>query len=312
MARTPVVYKANSLVTSGFDLTVYEWRILVACIAQIQKDEAIDEGRIFTVSAVDISEMAGVSIKNCYGELKKAAERLGDRKVTLNQGMGADARRDEKTRVTWVPAVSYSPSGGLVRLRFAAEIIPYISQLTEKFTHYKITDIMALSTGTAMHLFEILIQWRTTQYVRVPLEQLRFMLGLVGKYPEYKELRKRVIDPSVSEINEHTPIEVEWTPVKEGRTVVAVDFSYRFKDGPDLIDHDAEPEKEVDAKAPAASSPSPRPRATRRRKTTGDPEWLTRSYIEQQALAWRVNAMEAEARIRAEHGLPDQPQAGLL
>ncbi|WP_165904703.1 replication initiation protein [Pseudomonas sp. JUb52] len=303
-----MVYKANSLVTSGFDISVYEWRILVACIAQIRKDEAIDEARIFTVKATDIAEMAGVSTNNCYGELKKAAERLGDRKVTLNQGMGADARRDEKTRVTWVPAVSYSPSGGLVRLRFAAEIIPYISQLTEKFTHYKLTDIMALSTGTAMHLFEILIQWRTTQYVRVPLEQLRFMLGLVGKYPDYRELRKRVIDPAVKEINEHTPIEVEWTPVKDGRTVVAVDFSYQFKDGDaKLIEQDPEPEEK-----PALAEHPAKLRAAKRRKTTGDPEWLTRDYIKQQALAWRVSIEDAEERIRAEHGLPETPQAVLL
>lgn len=305
MDKSPVVYKSNTLITAGYDITVYEWRILVACIAQIRKDEVIDEKRVFTVKAADIARLSGVSPTSCYGELKKAALRLGDRKVVLPHGMTADSESDENTRVTWVPAVSYSKRGALVRLRFAAEIIPYISQLNAKFTHYKVTDIMMLSTGTAMHLFEILIQWRTTQFVRVPLEQLRFMLALTDKYPEYKDLRKRVIEPTIAEINQRTPIEVEWTPVKNGRTIVALDFSYKFKSGT---------QQQLDKIPFDKAPPVPlKPRVLKRpRKVKGDPEWLTRDYVQQQALAWRVSVVEAEARIREEHGLPETPQTSLL
>lgn len=178
-----------------------------------------------------------MSRTSCYNELKKAALRLGDRKAILPHGMTSDAETDENTRVTWVSAVSYSKRGALVRLRFAAEFMPYISQLNEKFAHYKVTDIMALSTCTAMDLFKILIQWRTIQFVQVPLEQLRFMLALTDKYPEYNVLRKRVIEPTIAKINQRMPIEVEWILVKNGSTIVALDFRYKFKGAnPELLD----------------------------------------------------------------------------
>ncbi|WP_144957895.1 replication initiation protein [Pseudomonas oryzihabitans] len=246
-----------------------------------------------------------MSRTSCYNELKKAALRLGDRKAILPHGMTSDAETDENTRVTWVSAVSYSKRGALVRLRFAAEFMPYISQLNEKFAHYKVTDIMALSTCTAMDLFEILIQWRTIQFVQVPLEQLRFMLALTDKYPEYNVLRKRVIEPTIAKINQRMPIEVEWILVKNGSTIVALDFRYKFKGAnPELLD---EIPFDQTSKQPAArKAPQKCPR-----KTKGDPEWLTREYI-QQALIRRTTVADAETRIRDEHGLPETPQSTLL
>ena len=53
------------------------------------------------------------------------------------------------------------------------------------------------------------------------------MLGLNDKYSDVKNLRVRVLDPAVDEINKHTDLRVTMTPIRHGRTVTGFHFLIR-------------------------------------------------------------------------------------
>lgn len=66
--------------------------------------------------------------------------------------------------------------------------------------------------------------------VKFSIDDIKKYLSLEDKYKEYKEFRRRVIEPSVKEINEYTDLQVEWEPIKKGRTYVGIHFKIKKKE----------------------------------------------------------------------------------
>lgn len=62
------------------------------------------------------------------------------------------------------------------------------------------------------------------------LSDLRARFGVpAGKLPAYGNLRQKAIDPAVAEVNHVSPFVVSYEPIKEGRAVKAVRFTWRDK-----------------------------------------------------------------------------------
>jgi len=45
------VYKANALVEASYRLSLYEQRVVLACIAQVRRDEPLTDQKLYRISA---------------------------------------------------------------------------------------------------------------------------------------------------------------------------------------------------------------------------------------------------------------------
>lgn len=63
----------------------------------------------------------------------------------------------------------------------------------------------------------------------VDIEWLRDAFQLGDKYPAIKDFKRRVIDPAVTQINEHSPLWVQWDQRKTGRRVSHLVFIFGDK-----------------------------------------------------------------------------------
>lgn len=223
-----LVYKANALVEASYRLSLYEQRIVLACIAQVRRDEPLTDQQLYTVSAQQIADMAGVGLKTAYRHLKKASERLFDRRVTLHEAPNGEGR--PAVRLTrWVQTVEYRENEGVVALRFGADMVPYLSQLSKQFTRYALADVASMTSGHGMRLYELLCQWRDTGQREVSVEWLREALQLENRYSNIRDLKRWVIQPAVNQVNEHSPLWVKWDQLKTGRRVSHLVFSFGEK-----------------------------------------------------------------------------------
>lgn len=221
------IYKANALVEASYRLSLYEQRIILACISQVRRDEPLTEQQLYTVSAQQISEMAGISVKRAYQHMKIASERLFDRRVTLHEAPNGNGKT--KVRLTrWVQEVVYQENLGTVALRFSQPMVPYLSQLTEQFTRYALADVAKMTSAHAMRLYELLAQWRGTGERTVDIEWFREALQLEDRYTTLKDLKRRVLLPAIEQVNMHSPIWVEWSQKKSGRKITH--FTFKFGD----------------------------------------------------------------------------------
>jgi len=222
------IYKANALVEASYRLSLYEQRIILACISQVRRDEPLTDQKLYTISAQQISEMTGTRLGTAYQNLKAASERLFDRRVTLHEAPnGQGSTRVKLTR--WVQTVEYRDTEGTVALRFGTDMVPYLSQLTEQFTRYALADVAKMSSAHAIRLYELLAQWRGSGKREVTLEWLREALQLEDRYTNIRDLKRWVIKPAIEQINEHSPLWVTWDQRKTGRRVSHLVFAFGEK-----------------------------------------------------------------------------------
>jgi plasmid replication initiation protein len=227
--QNAVVVKSNALIEASYRLSLYEQRIMLACIAQVRRDEPLTDQRLYTVSAQQIAEMTGTKVGTTYQNLKAASERLFDRRVTLSEAPnGKDVSAVRLTR--WVQEVVYQEAMGSISMRFSTTMIPYLSQLTEQFTRYALSDVAKMTSAHAIRLYELLVQWRSIGRREVEIEWLREAMQLEARYSNIRDLKRRVLDPAINQINEHSPMIVTWDQRKTGRKVTHLIFEFLPKD----------------------------------------------------------------------------------
>lgn len=247
--ETALVYKANALIEASYRLSLYEQRIVLACISQVRRNEPLTDQQLYTVNVQQIADMAGIGLKTAYRHMKEASERLFDRRVTLHEAPNGEGR--PTVRLTrWVQEVVYKEDQGTVALRFSQPMVPYLSQLSAQFTRYALADVAGMTSAHGIRLYELLCQWRDSGQREVSLEWLRKALQLGEQYPNIRDLKRRVIQPAVDQINEHSPLWAKWDQRKTGRRVSHLIFSFG----------DKKPEK---------------PQKRRKEKTQGTPQGRT-------------------------------------
>ena len=119
--------------------------------------------------------------------------------------------------------------------------MPYLLELTKEnqyYTHYQLKYILPMKSQYAIRLYELLKSYQRNNYEWFfDIEQLKKQLNCES-YKDFKDFRRRVLEPAVAEINEFTDIKIAWEPMKEGRKVVRVVFYMVGKNKTDLLEAD--------------------------------------------------------------------------
>jgi len=228
-----VVVKSNRIIEAGYQLSLCEQRLLLACIAQINSKEELLETRQFNISARDMVDIYKAdSLDNTYEILKRAAEKLFDRRLSIDiQGLGLGSKKTGRIDFRWLNVAAYLPNEGMVMLKFSAEIAPYLSLLSKEFTHYKLESVTKFRSVYSIRLYELLMQWKDVGKREIELQWLKNQLEVEDNYPNMCDFKKRVINIAIKEINEHSDIHI--SPLKQrkaGRIVTHFIFTFALKE----------------------------------------------------------------------------------
>ena len=223
------IYKSNALIEAQYRLSVAEQRIMYACISQVRRDQPITDDVLYSISASELAEMSGTSTKQAYRELEKAALRLKRRDVRLIQEPNGQGKKQKVMITGWVQTIIYIEEEGRVELRLTKDMLPYLTNLTEQFTNFALKDVARMTSSHGQRLYELLSQWRSMGRREVSIDWLRDAFLLEGKYPALKDFKRRVLEPAVEQINEHSPMWVKWGQRKTGRRVSHLLFTFGEK-----------------------------------------------------------------------------------
>lgn len=223
------VVKSNKVVEASYMLTLAEQRVLLACIAQIDSQAVLTENYRFEVTASGVADLAGLeSLSNAYRDLKKAAEKLYERSVIIDDP-DLDNPQITQRKTRWISSIDYVPGEGKLVLSFSVGIIPYLSQLSREFTKYKLKHVARFESVYSIRLYELLVQWSSAGEREIEVEWLKKQFQVEDKYNRLGNLKKRVIDPAVAEINEHSNLWVTYGQRKVGREVTHFQFRFGLK-----------------------------------------------------------------------------------
>jgi len=230
-----LVVKSNHIIEASYRLSVAEQRVILSAISQVRRDKPVTDEVLYTVTAAELAELCGTDPKTAYRDLQNAAERLQTRRVSLVLEPDGVTIRSRRRRVTcWVQTVDYIDQEGRIEMRFGKDILPYLTGLQREFTRYALSDVAKMTSAYGIRLYELLVQW-SGGHREVALEDLRRWLQLEDRYPSIKDLKRRVLDPAIEQINEHSPLMVSWSQRKTGRKVTHLTFDYCLKKPPEKL-----------------------------------------------------------------------------
>lgn len=212
------VTQSNRLVEASYTLTLNEKRLVLAAASQIDSRKPLHLETGITVRGEAFAAVFGLQPKHAYEVLREAASRLYDRTIREISPMRAGGKVESDVR--WVWKAEYNEGMGSVSIFFTPPVLAHLTKLHREFTSYQLKQIGGLSTFYAVRLYEMCQQFHKIGVRHCPLEQLRDSLNLGDKYTDIRDLRKRVLDPSIKEINAQTDLRVEVEVMRQGRKTV--------------------------------------------------------------------------------------------
>lgn len=215
------VWQSNRLVEAAQTLTLVEKRLVIAAAALHDPRKPLPPKGTVTLHVDDFRDVFGIDGHTAYEALRDAAGRLFNRTIkTIYTARGKPAER----HVRWVWLADYRKGEGTVTLGFSPAVAPYLTMLHTEFTRYKLKQIGSIGSFYGLRLYELCAQFRKAGERTISLQRLRDMFDLGDKYESIRDLRRRVLDPAIAEVNKHTDLRVTVTPERKGRKIVGFHF----------------------------------------------------------------------------------------
>lgn len=226
--RNQIVVKANELIqNSRFNLSLQQQKVVLYLISQITPYD--EDFRTYEFSINEFCKVCGigdVSGKH-YNDLKDSIKEIADKSLWITREDGTE------TIIRWIEKPYINPKSGIVQIKLDEDMKPYLLQLKENFTKYELFWTINFKSKYTVRLYELVksIHYNELEtYERTyTLDEIRKILG-AESYKVYNDLKKRVLTPSVEEINKYSDKIVSFIPLKKGRSVDRITLVVSSKD----------------------------------------------------------------------------------
>lgn len=243
-----LIVKDNALIQASYTLDLAEQRlILLAIIEARNSGQGITHDSLLKIHASSYAKQFNVNDKTAYTVVKDASKGLFDRYVTYHDKNPKNGK-DRSFHCRWVDKIGVEPDSGIVYMRFTSDVVPLITRLESHFTSYEIEKVANLTSGYAIRLYELLISWREVgKTPTYEIDDLRQKLGVEpDQYKELYNLKIRVLDLALKQINDHTDITATYEQHKTGRKVTGFTFTFKQKPSAKSAAKGANPARDTD------------------------------------------------------------------
>ena len=286
--KNSLVVKDNVLINASYNLELTEQRLmLLAIINAREMGQGITSDSKLEIRASDYAKHFNVSIDASYKALKDAVNNLFNRQFSYI----AEYKRTGKTgivRSRWVSRVFYVDELAILEITFAPDVVPLITRLEQHFTSYQLEQVTHLSSKYAIRLYELLIAWRNVgKTPQLTLAEFRAKIGVEDiEYVAMNDFKKRVLEPSIAQINQHTDITVSYEQHKAGRVITGFSFTFTQK-------------KQAKDVTPNVKKSAAKPKTTKQEEQL---DWMTADILDRfigLSMAQQQAALDrAEARLK--------------
>jgi plasmid replication initiation protein len=261
-----LVVMDNSIVKASYNLSVSEQRLLLSALAQIPKNKPIDPKQAYYITREDFVRL-GANADQATRDIRNATKDLMKKTLLIDTNAGIlefhwlsevlrfDKNADARLKLKYPNPEDYKnyinglrkynlleslPVGRhsddiVARVVFDSRILPLLSELKSNFTQFLIDDVAGFSSVYSFRFYQMMMQFKSTGYCKISLDDLRYSLALFEKYEATKDLRKWVIDTAVNEINEKTPYKVSYELIKSGRKFTHLELKFKLKAEPKKV-----------------------------------------------------------------------------
>lgn len=227
MEKKITITKSNAIINSSYRLSLNELRIVLYGLSHI--DPRSNEFPLFHQFNVrEIAEFFNIGEKDrgsFYDNIKDALIRkFWEREFSYyDETVGRVVKR------RWLIEVQYGGHDGILAYHYNPMIKHQLQQLAGRFTSYFLSNIASMKSAYAVRLYEISIMYlnaskqEKTTFTK-SIEDLKNHLDILGKYKNFPDFKKRVLEKSKKEINKYSDIKFSYEVKKSGRSPKEIEF----------------------------------------------------------------------------------------
>lgn len=221
-----VVTHSNQLTEARYSLTLGEQKVILFLISQISPNDT--DLHDYSIKVQDFGVMMGLTGHSLYQRMDETLDRLLSRVIHIPKETGY-------LKIGWVSSAEYIKGQGVVQLRFDAKLKPYLLQLREQFTRYRLFVVTQFQSAYSVRIYMLLKQYERIGEREFGLQEFREMLGIdKGKYSQFKDFRKWVINQAKKEFDSRDEqgaalcdITFDLETIREGRKISRLKFYIR-------------------------------------------------------------------------------------
>lgn len=229
------VSMSNALTRAAHGLTLGEKRIIMVAVSKLDSFTRPAPGQALPttkITAAEYAEIAQCEPNAAYEALQTAAKNLYNRTVVMFEPSfrRGDRRIGDKGTVThmrWVGRAKYHANEGWIELAWWHEVVPHLMGLQKNFTSYQLQQANALRSVYSWRLLELLMRFKSTGVAEYTIEDFCTSVEATEKQREnFAAIRRKIIEPAIKELTEKDGWLIDWEPIKRGRKVAAVRFTF--------------------------------------------------------------------------------------
>lgn len=226
------VTMSNALTRAGHGLTLAEKRIVMIAVSKLDSYRPAKPGDVprTKITAAEYAETFEVDLDTAYDQLQSAAKQLYNRSITFYEPAwkrNGKPLEPTKVQMRWVGQVHYQKGEGWVELYWWPKLLPHLTGLKRQFTSYQLQQASALRSVYSWRLLELLTRFKSTGVAEYTIEDFCASMDATPKQAaNFANIRRKIIEPAVRELQEKDGWLIQWQPIKAGRKVKAVRFTF--------------------------------------------------------------------------------------
>ncbi|WP_208373126.1 replication initiation protein [Helicobacter pylori] len=231
-----LITQDNRLIYAKYgDITANEIKVFYYVVSKLNSIN--DKG--FEVCEIPISEILGEALGHenmdaNYLHIKKLCESLLGR-YFLDETLSIDPETNkavnEFTGMPMFKILKYKDGEATIKYQLNDCLKPYLLGLERSFTQIPLQHIVPINSGYAIRIYQMLLSElkQNRNEVEMELLYLQDVLCVPKSMYIFGSFKQKILNPSLEEINCHTEIVAEATPIKEGKKIVRLKFEIAYK-----------------------------------------------------------------------------------
>ena len=216
------IKQSNRLVEAKYRLTTYEQRMVIAICSQLKNN---DDSCVIRIKANDLADFCKFEPKKKNQLVRTTARKLRGRTLEFQKPDGG-------WYITgWVNYAEYLEDG-TIEFELDRRLKPQLLNLKSAYLSTPAAPLMEFKRDYSPRLYFLLKKMLKIKDFEYNLDFLRERFQLSKSYQTFANLKNKVIEPALTEINEISDIKVEYEYIKEGRSFTKIHFTVTLKKEP--------------------------------------------------------------------------------
>jgi plasmid replication initiation protein len=235
MDRALEVRQSNALTNARFEYSELQLDLFFFILSRLKKGQ---ESTVYQLPIKELSTLTGKQYHFPY--LRAATADMGSRCFEIEDETGYQ-------QLWMFRKVHYLKGQGIIEVKLSEDIIPHLFDLKQNFTSYQLAAGLRLTSKYAKRIYQLCSQWKDLgETKKYDIQDFKRALGLLDskgndKASRVSDLKSKVLDIAVKQINEHTELHISYTLEKHVRTFKNIVFTVKPQALAELLPFDLLP-----------------------------------------------------------------------